>query len=214
MNEAVLMGTLFVIAAPSGAGKTSLVNALVERVPNLNISISYTTRRPRENETHGEHYFFVSPEEFAVMEAQNVFLEHAAVFGHAYGTSRQWVEEKLKAGSDVILEIDWQGAKQIRYIYPESVSIFILPPSIEALAERLRGRGQDTESVIEARLAKAVREMEHCPDFDYIVINDDFEKAVVELESIVRSRHLITAQQMARYAELLANLLPIEHNKA
>lgn len=203
-------GKLYIIAAPSGAGKTSLVNELVKKVSNLTVSISYTTRPPRGKEVTGEQYFFVTPEEFAVMEADNQFLEHAAVFGHAYGTSKQWVHDKLAGGKDVILEIDWQGANQVKQIYPEAVSIFILPPSKEALEKRLTKRAQDKPEVITARLGKAMLEMEHCKDFDYIVINDDFDKAVEELWHVVAVQSLRTACQTIKQADLLSKLLSTE----
>lgn len=202
-----LPGKLYIIAAPSGAGKTSLVHALVQKMSNLKISISYTTRPPRPKEIDGEHYFFVTPEKFAVMEADNQFLEHAAVFGHAYGTSKQWVSDTLASGQDVILEIDWQGAQQVKQSYPDAVGIFILPPSKEALHKRLNKRAQDKPEVIIARMGKAIREMEHCEDFDYIVINDVFDQAVDELGHIVSAQNLRTAYQRINHADLLRNLL-------
>jgi guanylate kinase len=177
---------LFVVAAPSGAGKTSLVNALLAREPSLRHSVSHTTRPMRPNEQHGREYFFIAAEEFRALVARAVFLEHAQVFDNFYGTSRQQLEDKLAAGFDVILEIDWQGARQVRAAIPDCVSIFILPPSRTALETRLRNRKTDSEAVIARRLRDAVSDMGHCREFDYIVVNDAFEQAVSELLSIVR----------------------------
>ena len=188
--EQTVRGTLFVVAAPSGAGKTSLVTAVVAQLSSLQVSISHTTRPPRPGEKNGEHYFFVDPDEFAMMESQSLFLEHAAVFGHAYGTSKAWVEERLKAGHDVILEIDWQGAEQIRASWQESASltsIFILPPNLESLVDRLKKRGQDDESTIEKRIANATIEIAHFNEFDYSIVNDNFEQATKELSEIIGS---------------------------
>ena len=171
-------GRLFVIAAPSGAGKTSLVRALVEREPNLRFSISYTTRQQRPTETDGKDYFFVAKDEFEAMAGRGEFLEHARVFDNHYGTARAQVEAALAAGQDLILEIDWQGAQQIRRALPECRSIFILPPSRAELERRLRGRGTDAEEVIQRRLRDAATDMAHWQEFDYVVINDDFEQAL------------------------------------
>ena len=176
---------LFVIAAPSGAGKTTLVNELVRRNPELVFSISYTTRERRTNEQHGRDYFFVTPDEFEQLKGQGELLESALVFGNYYGTSRSQVEEHLAAGRNVILEIDWQGARQVRAARPDCVSIFILPPSREALSTRLRGRRTDSDAVIERRLADALGDMSHWNEFDYCVVNDRLERAVAELEAIV-----------------------------
>jgi guanylate kinase len=178
-------GRLFVIAAPSGAGKTSLVRALMERAPGLRFSISYTTRRQRPNETHGRDYFFVDKDEFERMVAAGEFLEHAQVFDNYYGTSRRQVEESLASGQDLILEIDWQGAAQIRRALPECVSIFILPPSRAELECRLRGRGTDPEEVIQRRLRDAASDMTHWREFDRTIVNDTFADALDELEAIV-----------------------------
>jgi guanylate kinase len=177
---------LFVIAAPSGAGKTSLVNALLAREPALRHSVSHTTRPMRPNEQHGREYFFITTEEFRALVARGMFLEHAQVFDNYYGTSRQQLEDKLAAGCDVILEIDWQGARQVRAAMPDCITIFILPPSRAALETRLRNRRTDSEAVIARRLRDAVSDMGHCAEFDYIVVNDSFELAVSELQSIVR----------------------------
>jgi guanylate kinase len=181
-------GRLFVIAAPSGAGKTSLVRALMEREPALQFSISYTTRRQRPNERHGRDYFFVGRDEFDRMVAAGEFLEHAQVFDNRYGTARRFVEDALEKGQDLILEIDWQGARQVRAALPECVSIFILPPSRNELEHRLRGRGTDSEDVIRRRLRDAAADMTHWDEFDYVVVNDDFGQALEELRAIVAGR--------------------------
>jgi len=181
-------GRLFVIAAPSGAGKTSLVRALMEREPGLRFSISYTTRARRPNELDGRDYFFVTRGEFDRMVAEGGFLEHATVFDNSYGTAKSQVEQSLAAGQDLILEIDWQGAAQVRSAMPECVSVFILPPSREELERRLRGRGTDAEDVIQRRLRDASTDMGHWDEFDYVVVNDDFEQALGELQQIVAGR--------------------------
>jgi len=181
-------GRLFVIAAPSGAGKTSLVRALMEREPSLRFSISYTTRQQRPTETHGRDYFFVSRDEFEAMVERGEFLEHARVFDNYYGTARAQVEASLAAGQDLILEIDWQGAQQIRRQLPECISNFILPPSRGELERRLRGRGTDAEEVIQRRLRDAAADMTHWAEFDYVVVNDDFAQALAELQAIAHGR--------------------------
>jgi len=178
-------GRLFVIAAPSGTGKTSLVRALMEREPGLRFSISYTTRPQRPTEQHGRDYFFVVKDEFERMVAAGEFLEHARVFDNCYGTARRQVEAALAAGQDLILEIDWQGAAQIRDALPECISIFILPPSRPELERRLRGRGTDAEEVIQRRLRDAASDMTHWREFDYVVVNDEFARALAELQAIV-----------------------------
>lgn len=182
------MSQLFVISAPSGAGKTSLVRALLERRKQLVVSVSHTTRRPRAHELDGQDYHFVSIGRFEELVQQRAFLEHARVFDNYYGTGAQQVRERLGAGYDVILEIDWQGAAQVRAAMPDCVSIFILPPSREALALRLRERRTDSDEVIERRLRDAVTDMAHYREFDYVVINDRFEQAVAELEAILDGR--------------------------
>jgi guanylate kinase len=179
---------LFVISAPSGAGKTSLVKALLERLPELRVSTSHTTRPARTNEVEGREYFFVDNAGFDRLVAAGAFLEHARVFDNQYGTSRQQLEGKLAAGHDVILEIDWQGARQVRAAMPDCRSIFILPPSTEALRRRLTNRQTDSAAVIERRLADAVSDMSHFREFDYVVVNDDFERAVADLERIIQGR--------------------------
>jgi len=177
--------SLFVIAAPSGAGKTTLVKALLERNPALCFSVSYTTRRQRKTEVQGRDYFFVEPEEFARLQCGGEFLEAALVFGNHYGTSRSQVERHLARGEHVILEIDWQGARQVRASMPGCVTIFILPPSRGELERRLRGRGTDTRAVIEQRLGDALGDMSHWGEFDYVIINDKLERAVADLEAVI-----------------------------
>jgi guanylate kinase len=181
-------GTLFIISAPSGAGKTSLVAEILAQVDNIQASISHTTRACRPGEQDGINYHFVTQQQFVSMIEDNAFLEHAEVFGNFYGTSQDWVEKTLSQGSDVILEIDWQGAEQIRSKFADSRSIFILPPSKQALQERLNGRGQDNAEVIEKRIAAATEEMSHYVEADYLVINDDFSTALSQLEAIIRAQ--------------------------
>lgn len=198
-------GILFIISAPSGAGKTSLVSELLVRMDNIKASISHTTRDRRPGEEDGVNYHFVSKEAFVSMLEQNAFLEHAEVFGNYYGTSQQWVEQTLAAGEDVILEIDWQGAAQVRQLFDDSTSIFILPPSKQALRERLDNRGQDDSAVIEKRIAAATEEMSHYIEADYMVVNDDFEVALNQLMAIVSAQHCrlpVSGQE-----KLLADLL-------
>lgn len=202
-----MTGTLFVLSAPSGAGKTSLVKALLESTDNLCVSISHTTRAMRPGEENGVNYHFVSVDAFKAMLDESDFLEHAEVFGNFYGTSRSFVEQTLKTGKDVILEIDWQGAQQIRRIFPESISIFILPPSREALESRLRGRGQDPEQVIQTRLSKAKEEMSHFVEYDYLVINDQFDQALTQLRSVILATRLTILRQSKRHEHLLQTLL-------
>lgn len=200
-------GQLFIIAAPSGAGKTSLVNALVKQLNNVVISISYTTRPKRPKDVDGQAYYFIDEKEFTDLIAQNAFLEHAQVFDHYYGTGSEWVQNQLQQGNDVILEIDWQGAQQVRTQLPESQSIFILPPSRTTLSERLNHRGQDSETVIEKRLAKATAEMQHYAEFDYLIVNDDFDTALSQLRSIIVATRLQCLRQTAKHAQLIADLL-------
>lgn len=180
-----MRGTLFVLAAPSGAGKTSLVKALLERIPGLQMSVSHTTRPRRPNEEHGREYYFIGVREFDRMVADGQFLEHARVFDNLYGTARAPVERRLAQGGDIVLEIDWQGARQVRSAMPDCVTIFILPPSREALEKRLRSRATDSPEVIARRLRDAVSDMSHWREFDYVVVNDEFEKAVADLTAIV-----------------------------
>jgi guanylate kinase len=206
MNGPASRGRLFVIAAPSGAGKTSLVRALMQREPGLRFSISYTTRRQRPTELHGRDYFFVGPDEFERMIEAGEFLEHAQVFDHRYGTARRQVEEALAAGQDLILEIDWQGARQVRAALPECVSVFILPPSRAELERRLRGRATDTEAVVQRRLRDAAADMTHWSEFEYVVVNDDFGQAVEELQAIVSGRGEATRRDRKGLEQLAATL--------
>ena len=200
-------GRLYVISAPSGAGKTSLVKALLERDPSLTVSVSHTTRKPRPHEAQGREYHFVSPEEFRAAVAQGQFLEHAQVFDNYYGTGRATVEQLLAAGRNVVLEIDWQGARQVRASLPGCTTIFILPPSRQALAERLRNRQTDSPEVIERRLRDAVSDMSHWSEFDYVVVNDVFDTAVSDLARIVAGTAADLRATRASLQPLLADLL-------
>ena len=200
-------GKLIVIAAPSGAGKTTLVHALIERNPDFVFSVSYTTRRRRPNERHGRDYFFVKEEEFRRLARQGEFLESAKVFDNYYGTSRTQVESELARGRHVVLEIDWQGARQVRTAMPECRSIFILPPSLEALEERLRKRRTDSEEVIRRRLRDSLSDLSHWEEFDYVVINDDLERAIDELEGIATGRYRRNRVGTAATRKKLAHLL-------
>lgn len=200
-------GLLLVVSAPSGAGKTSLVNALVSNDENIRVSVSHTTRARRGNEQEGENYFFVDHAQFATMVAAGAFLEHATVFGNSYGTSRATVEGELAIGRDVLLEIDWQGAQQIRRSFPAAVSLFILPPSHQALSERLRRRGEDNDEAIHKRTAEAVIEMSHHDEYDYLIVNDRFDDAVADLRAIIRAERLRAPRQARRRGQLLHDLL-------
>lgn len=200
-------GTLYIISAPSGGGKTSLVNALLESVANLEVSISHTTRLPRPGEEDGVDYHFVDEKKFKQLIIKKIFLEHAKVFDNYYGTSRVWVEKKLKAGIDIILEIDWQGARQIYKMMPEAIGIFILPPSWEILAKRLRLRAQDEKNIIAKRMAQARNEVSHYHEYDYLVVNDNFAKALADLHAIINVRRLRLEVQQKQQAVLLKKLL-------
>lgn len=200
-------GTLYIIAAPSGAGKTSLVKRLVETMPGVAVSISHTTRPPRPGEQDGVHYYFTSLAAFEAMIAEDAFLEHAQVFGNRYGTSRAVVQALLADGLDVILEIDWQGARQVREWLPDSESIFILPPSREALRQRLASRGQDSVEVINQRMAASLNELSHYAEFDYLVINDQFAEALRALRAILIAHRQRRTVQLERQRELLQLLL-------
>ncbi|WP_243038920.1 guanylate kinase [Dyella sedimenti] len=200
-------GTLFVVAAPSGAGKSTLVNALLEREPAISLSISHTTRPPRPGEQYGRHYYFVERHEFEREIAEGVFLEHAEVHGNLYGTSRTTVDMLLGQGRDVLLEIDWQGARQIRKAKPDCVSVFILPPSRPELERRLRGRGSDSAEVIARRLHNSRDEIAHAHEFDYIIVNDDFDVALGDLQAIVRAVRQRSELQWQRHEALIAELL-------
>ena len=202
-----MRGTLYIVAAPSGAGKSSLVNACLARDPGIALSISFTSRAPRPGERHAEHYHFVSVDEFQRMVAAGDFFEHALVHGDWKGTARQSVEPQLAAGKDVLLEIDWQGARQVRAQVPEAVSVFILPPSKQALEQRMRARAQDSDQVIRQRLAAAREEMSHYDEFDYVIVNETFAVAVEEMCSIFTASRLRRERQVARHRELIAALL-------
>jgi len=202
-----MTGTLYIVAAPSGAGKTSLTRALLEQEPGIALSVSYTSRPPRPNEVDGVHYHFVSRGVFEEMIRRGEFFEHAIVHGDLKGTARSAVEHTLAQGKDVLLEIDWQGARQVREQMKDTVSIFILPPSRAELERRLRSRGADTDAVIRRRLADSRADIAHAQEFDYLVVNDEFAAALAELHAIVRNRQLRCDNQMARHAALLADLL-------
>lgn len=197
------MGNLYVIAAPSGTGKTTLVKALVEALPNITVSISHTTRQKRDNEVHNVNYYFIDKDKFSQMVAHDDFLEHAVIFDHYYGTSKSYVLDTLQQGTDVILEIDWQGQQQIKHLYPQTISIFILPPSVKDLRARLTNRNQDEPTVIQKRLADAKITASHIADFDYIVINDDFTQAVEDLKIIVLAGRLQQKRQAAKFANII-----------
>ena len=200
-------GTLYIVSAPSGAGKTSLVKALLDAQPHVRVSVSHTTRPMRPGEVDGVNYHFVSREEFVERMERGEFLEHAEVFGNLYGTSQRWLEQTLNEGYDLILEIDWQGAQQVRRLMPQAKSIFILPPTQEALRQRLTTRGQDSDEVIEKRMREAVSEMTHYVEYDYLVINDDFAHALIDLQAIFRANQLLQASQQQRFRSLLDELL-------
>lgn len=202
-----IRGTLYTISAPSGAGKTSLVKALLERDSQAQVSISHTTRPQRPNEQDGRDYYFVNSDTFLSMLGQGDFLEHAQVFQNHYGTSKQWVEATLQAGKDVILEIDWQGAQQVRRLLPDTQGIFILPPSRAALEDRLRSRGQDDEQVIERRMQEAINEMSHYVEAQWLVVNDEFDKALTDLHSILLAQRLKMSAQQNKHQHLLTELL-------
>lgn len=203
----IAKGTLYVVSAPSGAGKTSLLKAVLQKLPELKLSISHTTRPQRPGEQNGVDYHFVDQATFQKMLDEQRFLEHAEVFGNYYGTSRDWLEKQLVEGHDVILEIDWQGARQVRELMPECRGIFILPPSREELLNRLTNRGQDSDEVIAKRMAAATAEMKHYDEYDYVLINDDFELACAEMDAIFTARRLRIASQKVRQHHLIHDLL-------
>ena len=208
------MSNLFIVAAPSGCGKTSLVESLINDAKNLRVSISHTTRKPRIDEVNGTNYHFVSVSEFQQMVSEDAFIEHAEVFENLYGTSKELINDNLKNNIDVILEIDWQGARQVKQNLPSAISIFILPPSKEALELRLKNRAQDDELIIKKRMLDAENQMSHYSEFDYLVINDDFNSALADLESIIsssnnpsKSDHLCLEEQSIKYKKLLKKLI-------
>ncbi|WP_018412216.1 guanylate kinase [Methyloversatilis thermotolerans] len=199
-------GVLFIVSAPSGAGKTTLVRGLLERDPKIGLSISHTTRAPRPGELDGVAYHFVGMDTFEAMRDAGDFIEWAQVHGNCYGTSRRWLEDRLAAGHDVLLEIDWQGARQVRVKFPEAVGIFILPPSLDALAQRLTGRASDAQEVIERRLAAAREEIGHVHEFDFVIINNILEQALDEMVTVARAARLLTSSQLARHPDFFNSL--------
>ena len=203
----ITSGTLYIISAPSGAGKSSLVNALIDSEPHIRVSVAHTTRAMRPGEVDGVHYHFVDHAQFTAMLEQGEFLEHAQVFDNFYGTSQRALEKTLAEGIDLILEIDWQGAQQVRKLMPQAKSIFILPPTREALRHRLTNRGQDSGEIIERRMREAVSEMSHYVEYDYLVINDDFGHALSDLKAVFRANQLLQSAQHQRHAGLLSELL-------
>lgn len=198
-----MQGNLFVVVAPSGAGKTSLVGELLKRDPNVKLSMSYTTRAPRAGEVDGVDYHFVARDRFEAMIAAGEFLEHATVHGNLYGTSKRWIDRELAGDHDVLLEIDWQGARQVRRLFPEVTGIFILPPSLAELERRLKGRGKDSPETIARRLANATEEISHVLEFEYIIVNDRFETALDDLLAIVRATRVSRPQQALRLKKLI-----------
>ncbi|HEY4139521.1 MAG TPA: guanylate kinase [Casimicrobiaceae bacterium] len=205
-NPPPASGCLFVLAAPSGGGKTSLVRELLLREPGMRLSVSYTTRPPRPGEKDGVDYHFVDEARFKALEKAGEFLEHAYVHGNWYATSATWLKQQIAEGHDVLLEIDWQGAAQVRKLIPSAVLIFILPPTLASLKERLERRGQDSKEVIARRMEAAREEMRHCGQFDYVIMNQDFARAVDDLSVIVRGARLTAARQQIRHARLIAAL--------
>jgi len=202
-----MAGNLYVVAAPSGAGKTTLVRLLLEAEPAVQLSISFTTRQPRPGEQNGREYHFVDTVAFKAMIERNEFLEWAEVHGNFYGTSKKWIADQLAADADVLLEIDWQGAQQVRKLFPAAIGVFILPPSMEELERRLTGRGTDAADVIARRLAAAQAEMRHVGEFDYVIINNQLEEALLDLRAIVRASRLQFAAQHARHAALFDRMI-------
>jgi len=201
-----MSGSLFIISAPSGAGKTSLVHALLNSNPQIDLSVSYTTRAPREGETNGVSYHFVSRETFQEMAARGEFLESAEVYGNFYGTSQSWINQENAKDRDVLLEIDWQGAAQVRQLFPQAVSIFILPPSLAALEQRLKGRGTDGSDIIARRLAAVRDDVAHVAEFDYVIINDDLNEALRELNAVVTAARKRGNKQLTRHQHLINQL--------
>ena len=198
----MIAGNLFIVAAPSGAGKTSLVRELLERDGRVRLSVSYTTRAARPGEEDGRDYHFVSREQFSAMRDAGEFLESAEVYGNFYGTSEQWIRSAMAAGDDILLEIDWQGAAQVRRLFAQAIGVFIVPPSLDVLHQRLTGRGQDSHAVIERRMAAAREDISHVGEFDYVIINDDFSVAVEDLSAVFRTQRLTATRQLAQHAPL------------
>ena len=202
-----MIGHLFIVAAPSGAGKTTLVRMLLDHDPGIRVSVSSTTRLPRPGEENGRAYHFVDVQNFLEMVGRGEFLEWAEVHGNYYGTSKRWIESEIAAGRDVLLEIDWQGAQQVRKAFPDAIGVFVLPPSLMALKERLSGRGTDSPEIIARRFAAARDEMRHVDEFDYVIINDDLQQAFGNLQSVVSASRLKYTIQRQRHADLFASLL-------
>lgn len=198
----MIPGLLFVVTAPSGAGKSSLIRALMAADPGIALSVSYTTRAPRPGEQDGREYHFVDPASFSAMLERGEFLESAEVHGHRYGTSQKVIERTRASGRDLVLEIDWQGAAQVRLLHPDTIGIFILPPSLAELERRLRARAQDAEAVIRRRMQNAVEEMSHAAEFKYAIINKDFDDALQDLRAVVRAERALTARQLARHPDI------------
>lgn len=201
-----MSGNLFIISAPSGAGKTSLVRALLNLDPHINLSVSYTTRDPRAGEQNGKDYHFVSRESFIAMAKNGEFLESAEVYGNLYGTSQTWISGEIDKGRDILLEIDWQGAAQVRRLFPECISIFILPPSLQALEQRLKGRGKDNDEVIAKRMAAVREDVAHIAEFDYVIINNVLDEALHELSAVVLTARLRCTKQLLRHQALINQL--------
>ena len=201
-----MSGNLFIISAPSGAGKTSMVSALLNSNRQIALSISYTTRAPRPGETDGKEYHFISRDKFLQMAQQGDFLESAEVYGNLYGTSQSWIENQLASGRDILLEIDWQGAAQVRKLMPQAISVFILPPSLAALENRLNGRGQDSTEVIARRLQAAQEDISHVAEFDYVIINDKLDEALRQLDAVITAASLRRDSQFVRHASLIDQL--------
>ena len=201
-----MSGSLFVISAPSGAGKTSLVHALLNINPQIDLSVSYTTRQPRAGEVDGKHYHFVNRAQFLEMASRGEFLESAEVYGNLYGTSQNWISQETAKGRDILLEIDWQGAMQVRKLFPECVTVFVLPPSLEALEQRLTGRGKDDADVIARRLLAVSEDVAHVSEFDYVIINDNLNEALRELNAVVLTARLRGSCQLVRHLELINQL--------
>lgn len=199
-------GNLYIVTAPSGAGKTSLVRALLENDSNVKLSISHTTRAPRPGETDGQDYHFVTEPQFLKMLERGDFLESAQVYGNRYGTSQPWIEDAMRSGTDILLEIDWQGAAQVRKIFSQAIGIFILPPSLESLLARLKGRGQDSDEVISGRIAAAREDIRHVEEFDYVIINDVFETALQDLIAVIRAQRLTASRQIGIHAEMIGKM--------
>ena len=201
-----MLGNLFIISAPSGAGKTSLVHALLNINPHIDLSVSYTTRAPRTGEQDGKDYHFVSREAFLEMAKRGEFMESAEVYGNHYGTSQIWISQEIAKGRDILLEIDWQGAAQVRQLFPDCISVFILPPSREALKQRLKGRGKDNDAVIAKRMAAVSVDVGHIAEFDYVIINDNLKEALHELDALVLSAKLTCSKQLTRHQSLINQL--------